>query len=96
MIQRDVMLLFLTLGYSLMFGQHRIEGIIQNEKAVPIPYSNVMLMTDSQELMKGEVADTTGYFSFEQIPSGNYQLIISAIGYEGFQQDMRLVKEVDL
>lgn len=96
MIQRDVMLLFLTLGYSLMFGQHRIEGIIQNEKAVPIPYSNVMLMTDSQELMKGEVADTTGYFSFEQIPSGNYQLIISAIGYEGFQQDMRLVKDVDL
>lgn len=78
------------------FGQHQIQGTIKDDQGAPLPFSNVLLLTDSGTFVKGAVADINGGFTFLDIKTGSYGLTISAIGYDDFQQTVEINEHLDL
>jgi outer membrane receptor for ferrienterochelin and colicins len=83
--------LFLFLTSHFLSAQQRtntiatLEGYVRAEKK-GVPYASVSLVGTSI----GTLADSSGYYKLEQIPSGSYETIVSAIGYS------TLRKRIDL
>ena len=74
-ILNGLLLLMLTNLYS----QHTIEGSVkEHSKHEALQFVNVYL----PQLEKGTVTDESGNFILNNIPSGNYKIIFSIIGYE--------------
>jgi outer membrane receptor protein involved in Fe transport len=68
-----------------MFSQIKvaISGIVKdNETHAVIPYANVILKTESNDaFVTGTATNEEGRFTIENVPSGNYILEISVIGF---------------
>ncbi|HNF72662.1 MAG TPA: carboxypeptidase regulatory-like domain-containing protein, partial [Chitinophagaceae bacterium] len=62
-------------------GRVRIEGILLDENKHPVRGVNVSLLRDHW-VHSYVITDARGYFSIQDIPEGEYQLRISAWGYE--------------
>ena len=68
----------LILGFANQASAQNISGKITDTEGEPIPYANVFV----NELQEGTAADGEGYY-FMNIPArGEYEVIISSIGYE--------------
>ncbi|MEL7222643.1 MAG: outer membrane beta-barrel protein, partial [Bacteroidota bacterium] len=64
-------------------AQNQINGTIIDENSVPLSYAGVMLLQAADSLLiKGEVSDDEGRFSFADIPAGEYLVGISMISYD--------------
>ena len=60
-----------------------IEGIVIEENTQPLPFVNVVLKNASDgSTITGTITDESGSFSLNNIPTGNYSLEISFIGFE--------------
>jgi iron complex outermembrane recepter protein len=80
-ILMTVVLLFFGSG-SLKAGVYNTEEplrgkVISSETGEPVPGATVMI----RELERGTAANEHGNFNFEQLESGTYTLVISAVGY---------------
>lgn len=70
--------LILILGVMYQASAQSISGKVTDLKGEPIPYANIFV----NELQTGTSADGEGYY-FINIPArGDYQVIISSLGYE--------------
>lgn len=59
-----------------------VSGSISDTKGEPIPFANTLLLNAADSsLVKGQVTDIDGRFSFENIVSGNYVISVTMIGY---------------
>ena len=75
-------LLFLCF-VSTIYAQNTIEGtLIENETNTPIAYANVYL----PQLEKGTTTDESGNFIINNLPTGNYKIVCSFIGFETYSQ----------
>ncbi|HYK76911.1 MAG TPA: outer membrane beta-barrel family protein [Daejeonella sp.] len=60
-----------------------ISGFVVNEAKLAMEAATVMLLSQADSsLVKMEICDQKGAFNFQNIPSGNYLISISAIGYQ--------------
>lgn len=87
--------LFLLSSFPAM-AQHTLQGSILDENNEPLMFANVMLLSETGELAKGEVADVNGNFELKNINADNYILTISAIGYEDIRQAISVTRDQDM
>ncbi len=64
-------------------GQGSLEGNIRSSK-VPVPFASVSLMGTSF----GSLADSAGFFAIKGIPPGQYEVVVSAMGYQAFKKKL--------
>ncbi len=82
-------LIFLTFVFSMTginsFAQTgTIQGVLTDENGIYVPGASVYIAS----LNKGAVSNFDGRFTFIAIPSGNYTLKISYIGYEDITREV--------
>jgi len=68
---------FLVLCASQLHGQS-LSGTVTDENGEPVPYANIYI----KELASGTSTDFEGNFFLSLVSSGEYSLVVSAIGYE--------------
>lgn len=85
MLRKFILLVVISSFSSKMFSQIEvaISGIVkQNETQAAIPYANVILKSESNNaFVTGTATNEEGRFTMENVPSGNYILEISVIGF---------------
>ena len=66
-------------------AQGKISGQITDDKSKIVEFANVILLKSKDStLVKGVLSDGSGSFEFEKIPSGEYLINISQMGYKKF------------
>lgn len=72
----------LATSYTLSMAQTttQITGTLSDKSGEPISSATITLSRAG--FKKSTTSTTTGNFAFDQIPAGNYQISISAIGYQ--------------
>jgi len=69
----------LLLQFQLATAQNAsFAGVVLDEASLPMPGANVLI----EELNRGTVTDVDGKFEFFDLPSGDYQLKVSFMGYD--------------
>ena len=69
-----------------------IIGIVKDEEGKPITYANIYL----KDTFDGTSSDDKGSFAFETYETGIQTLIVSFIGYESFDQEININKNITL
>lgn len=74
-------MLCLQASHTLCSGSN-ITGKVVESSGEPLPFANVLLLrsTDST-LVKGEVTDNDGSYAINNIPAGEYVLMVTMVGY---------------
>ena len=76
---------------------NRISGQVKDRTGAPVVSANVVVLKDSNVLVKAGLTDTEGRFLIEGIPEGKYYLKVSLIGYEPYSSaEFQLVGSNDL
>lgn len=76
-------MLLLFLATTSLYAQHSLTGIVTNaDDQSGIPFATVYI----PKLEKGTNTDINGNFNLTSIPKGQYQIIISAIGFKTFSK----------
>ena len=76
---------FLFIPNSETFAQGKISGQITDDKNKIVEFASVTLLKSKDStLVKGALSDQNGSFEFEKIPSGEYLVNISQMGYKKF------------
>ncbi|MEL6865799.1 MAG: TonB-dependent receptor [Bacteroidota bacterium] len=85
---RYLFLFFFLLVFSALNGQDNatIKGSVLTESGTALDAANVAL----EGTTKGTSTDANGAFTITNIPSGEYKLVISSIGYETYTQSISL------
>ncbi|WP_291723055.1 TonB-dependent receptor [Bernardetia sp.] len=98
-------LLFFLFTLSTSFAQSdfkpSVSGIVKDKNGEILIGATVVLKSSQVDetntnLTKGTVTNTQGKFSFASIPSQNYTLTISYIGYETYQSSFRVWADTTL
>lgn len=75
--------MFLLLSFVARAQTGNITGTVNNAENIPIPAATVQLMKPAEKkLVKNAITDKVGVFTFDNIPAGDYALIITAVGFE--------------
>ncbi|MDF1694651.1 MAG: TonB-dependent receptor [Saprospiraceae bacterium] len=83
-----ILLLFSIFSFSVS-AQLSINGVLQDENAEPIPFSNIVLHSSEDEAMvKVETSDLDGNFSFKNINEGSYYVVATFVGYNDFRSEL--------
>ncbi|MDD2963015.1 MAG: TonB-dependent receptor [Bacteroidales bacterium] len=76
-------------AYSSVAQNASIRGFVyEKETGEPVIFTNVYLLNTSY----GASTDVNGYYSITQIPPGNYQLTVTALGYDSIKMTVTLKK----
>ena len=79
--------MLLLFAVSTIYSQNRIQGNITNANTNQnIAFANIYI----PQLEKGTISNENGSFLLENIPSGNYSIIFSIIGYESLSKDVSI------
>lgn len=82
------------LGYGQEFS---LSGNVMDEKGQPIPFANVILMTQKDStIVKGTSTGDDGFFFINQINNNNYSFKISYIGYKDFLNEISVDQNINL
>ncbi|MGZ3884573.1 MAG: TonB-dependent receptor domain-containing protein [Bacteroidia bacterium] len=72
----------LLLNGSFLSAQNFIKGTVSDSAGAPVPFCAMALMnTADSSLVKGNVTDEKGSFTFEAVKPGNYILKFSNVGF---------------
>lgn len=65
-----------------VYAQHQITGrIVEEGKGSPLEFANITVSTDDSVFVAGTTSDPKGRFQFKNLPSGNYLVTASYLGY---------------
>lgn len=82
-MKQNLIFLVLILVSSFSFSQNSIQGHIKDTINEPIPFcATALLNAKDSSLVKGNISDDKGNFIFEKIPSGNYFIKITNMGFK--------------
>jgi hypothetical protein len=83
-MNKHFLCILLIFSFTKGFGQGKISGVIINKSdRTPIEYAHVEVRTaDDNQLVAGAVTDNNGRFEFNKLPSREYVLMYSLIGFE--------------
>ncbi len=89
--------LFLFIMTIALQAQHTIKGTITDTSNGIIPFANVTLSKEGQqEHFKGTTSDQDGFFELQNIPTGDYQLQVSFIGFKSHTSSISITKNTQL
>ena len=74
---------------SLLFSQTKISGKITDEENQPLPGANIYL----KDTYDGISSETDGTFSFVTDEEGEFELVVSFVGYQSYSQKIILDKK---
>ncbi len=98
-IKKNYLLVALIIGLFMpMTAQNKVSGTIAEEKkGNAIPFVNVGLfrLADSA-FVSGTASDDKGSFTLQAIPNGDYNLKVSAIGFETLEQQISVSGNTNL
>ncbi|MEA5127862.1 MAG: TonB-dependent receptor [Proteiniphilum sp.] len=94
---RFILLLFLFLPVHI-YCQNEISGrIVQQKGNEPLDFANVVIHTEDSVFVAGTTSDKSGKFIFRNVPSANYTITITYLGYISENITLKgLSKSVDL
>ncbi|MFB9843563.1 TonB-dependent receptor [Mucilaginibacter ginsenosidivorans] len=75
-------LFFITLNHAFSQSSGNIKGSITDNKKTPLELVNIILYQTNFRA----ITNNKGQYSIDNIPAGNYQIIISHIGYQSVKQ----------
>jgi len=81
--------IFFVLLQTVAFSQFKLSGKISDSQGQPLAGATVIL----KGTYLGVITDAAGNFEFQHLKSGNYQLVVSFIGYESFEKKLTLQKD---
>ncbi|MBR0362746.1 MAG: outer membrane beta-barrel protein, partial [Alistipes sp.] len=87
-------LLVLFTAFNASAQRLSVSGRVIDGEAQPITYASVAL-TQNDKLITGCTSDIDGKFSIG-VNAGNYELVVSFIGYEYHKQPIALTQSIDL
>jgi len=67
-----------------------VEGRVLTDRGVAVKSATVRLETDDGELVADSPVTTAGEFSFHFIPKKNYQLVVTAEGFQKYKERLNL------
>ncbi len=81
-----------TLLSTTTYAQVTLSGTIRDTEGKPAEFINIVLVstTDTSTIVCGGISDITGGYSLPPARPGNYKVILSAIGYERQESQLRL------
>jgi hypothetical protein len=80
-----LLLLAALLGYWPAHAQHKIDGQVRDARTQkPLAYASVFLANTTY----GTTTDSTGHFILANIPSGQYELMASYLGYQLYKKTL--------
>ncbi|MEX2567216.1 MAG: carboxypeptidase-like regulatory domain-containing protein [Cyclobacteriaceae bacterium] len=76
---------------ALLCAQNQISGTVQNVNGTPLPFANVLLLSDKDSsLVKGAVSETKGNFYFNQVPPNKYLISITSVGFHSYLDRIKM------
>lgn len=87
-----VFLLFFVPYFT--YGQYKIEGTIKDTLET-IPFADIILLDDANTILTGTISDEKGNFELSY-KEGNYFIKINFLGYNEWQQEIKLTQDIDL
>ncbi len=79
------LLVFLVMWQDILAQSSAIAGSVMSN-GNEVPYASVML----KEVSLGSLTDTTGRYEIENVPYGNYVIIVSCMGYISFKRSISI------
>lgn len=77
-------------------AQDQITGRVTDQTNTPIPFADIRLLDSEEALVKGQTTDIDGNYQIVDIPTGQYILTVSMLGFEKFRLGpLNLEKESD-
>lgn len=73
----SVIIIFFQANTNAQTHSLSISGIVQNEKAIPLPNASIHILNTNRT----EITDDKGRFRFEHLPGGYYTMQVSSAGY---------------
>ena len=78
-------LLFALLCVSFTFSQSNLKGRVLDSNGFPLPGATIIVDND-----KGTVSDFNGFYKFIDLESGNLEISVSYIGFEGASINIKI------
>ena len=79
-------LIFIALSGVAHAQSGIIEGQVTNTEQKPVPGINIML----EGTTHGSAANNQGFYIIEEVPTGEYNLVVSGIGYESQNKEITI------
>ncbi|HMP98937.1 MAG TPA: TonB-dependent receptor [Cyclobacteriaceae bacterium] len=92
-----VLLLLSQLSWAQRPGNGKITGtVVEEDNNAPVEFATVALTEpDSNRPIDGTIVDAKGKFTLSKVPSGNFKLVISFIGFENIEVEVQLSEGKD-
>lgn len=84
-----ILILIMCLSTIGIFAQGKIEGTATNEKGEPIEFGNIIL-NQNGKLVTGTTTDLEGFYSFNELEDGEYEIIVSYMGTKSMAKKVQV------
>ena len=83
---------------NMLLAQHTVTGtLIDESNNERLMFVNIGLLRSADSVfVSGAASDDKGFFKMVQVPTGQYFMQITAIGYENYRQDLEINADLDL
>jgi len=93
-----IFIIVLSIIPIISFGQgHSAKGVVMNEVNEPVEAVTCILKSNTDTTwVKTVISESTGQFSFENIPQGNYSLSLHHMAYDTDKQNLDINSDIEL
>ncbi|WP_345373789.1 TonB-dependent receptor [Algivirga pacifica] len=95
-MMRTLLLILFTMITTSVWAQGVLMGKLVQEQKQPLEGANVMLLSNDTlgqpPYQKMTVTNERGFFRFQEVPEGNYQLLMTYMGYQRLQMSIMVKK----
>ena len=84
-----LMLLVMTTAYAAITGS--ISGLVRDPSGAVIPGATVSVLNVQTGIARTAVTNSSGFYSFPDLPIGAYNLLVTQQGFKAFQQTGLLI-----
>jgi len=82
---KTVLFILSSFFITVMCGQYRITGILQDGSGLPLPFANIIVKKSSdQSMVTGGISEDDGSFTISLDEEGTYIINISVLGFEEY------------
>lgn len=87
-MQLSILLILLSVG---LYAQSHLSGTIKDQDKMSLPGASIWI----QQLNKGTTSDNQGNYFIENIPEGEWSIIVSMVGYQTLEQKVVFLSDTD-
>lgn len=96
MLGKKFTIMLLLMTSSLVMSQDSVKqlwGVVKDASGVGLPYVSIEVYTkgEVQDLVSGGMTDENGNFSLDDVPNGEYELVLAAVGYADEVKDIQII-----